>query len=276
MDRLADLLDFRLFLLAALLFVPLELLLAKKKDQPILRRQWSLDLVYVFVNGILIRLCLVGVAALLLTASPVLIPAGLRAAVASQPLWLQLIEVMLLADLGLYFTHRAFHAVPALWRIHQVHHSIEAMDWLAAHRVHPIDQVLTKTASFLPLFALGFSGTAIGLFGLIFQFHALLVHANIRLSFGPLNRLIVSPEFHHWHHERDRAAWDRNFAAQFAFFDWLFGTAYQPKDRMAANFGIGEQLPESYGGQLLHPFRRSAAEREPATLPGSAAAPGIG
>ncbi len=273
MAWLSDLVDFRLFLIAALLFIPLERLLAKKKDQAILRRQWSLDLVYVFANGILIRLCLAGIAALLLAASPWLVPAGLREAVAGQPLWLQLIEVLLLADFGLYFAHRAFHAVPALWRIHQVHHSIEAMDWLAAHRVHPIDQVLTKTASFLPLFALGYSGMAIGLFGLTFQFHALLVHANVRLSFGPLNRLIVSPEFHHWHHERDRAAWDRNFAAQFALWDWLFGTAYLPTDRKAANFGIGEKLPESYAGQLLHPFRTPA---EPVRLPGSAAAPGIG
>lgn len=274
MAWLADLLDFRLFLIAALFFIPLERLLTKKKDQPILRRSWSLDLIYVFINGIMIRLGLAAVAAVLLAASPLLVPDGLRTAVAGQPLWLQLVEVLLLADLGLYFVHRAFHAVPALWRIHQIHHSIETMDWLAAHRVHPIDQVLTKTASLLPLFALGFSGTAIGLFGLLFQFHAVLLHANIRLSFGPLNRLIVSPEFHHWHHERDRAAWDRNFAAQFALWDWLFGTAYLPNDRKAENFGIGEQLPESYGGQLLHPFRRSTAEA--LTPPGSAAVPGIG
>lgn len=273
MGWLADLFDFRLFLVAALLFIPLERLLAKKADQPILRRQFSLDLVYVFANGMLIRLCLAGIVIMLLAASPLLMPAGIRAAIAGQPLWLQVIEVMLIADLGLYVAHRAFHASPRLWRIHQVHHSIEAMDWLAAHRVHPIDQVLTKFASFLPVFALGYSGAAIGLFGLIFQFHAVLVHANVRMSFGPLKHMIVSPEFHHWHHERAREAWDRNFAAQFAFWDWLFGTAYLPKDRKAENFGIGETLPDSYAGQLLHPFRKDPA---PVTPPGSAAAPGIG
>ena len=256
MSAFADLFDFRMFFLAALLFVPLERLFGAKREQKLLRPLWTLDLLYVFANGILIRIGLIGSAALLIAASPLLVPADWRAAVAGQPIWLQLIEVMLLADLGLYLMHRTFHAVPALWRIHQIHHSIEDMDWLAAHRVHPIDQILTKSASFLPLFALGFSGTAIGIFGLIFQFHAVLVHANVRLGFGPLNRLFVSPDFHHWHHARDREAWDRNFAAQFALWDYAFGTAYLPAGRKAENFGISEPLPDAYPDQLFYPFRR--------------------
>ncbi len=268
MSAFADLFDFKLFFLAALLFVPLERLLGAKREQKLLRPLWTLDLVYVFANGIVIRIGLIGVAAMLVAASPILVPASWRAAVAGQPIWLQLIEVLLLADLGLYLAHRAFHAVPALWRIHQVHHSIEHMDWLAAHRVHPIDQILTKAASFLPLFALGFSGSAIGIFGLIFQFHAVLVHANVRLGFGPLKWLLVSPDFHHWHHCREREAWDRNFAAQLALWDHLFGTAYLPAGKKAELFGISEQLPDSYGEQLLYPFRT--------TQPGSAAAPEIG
>jgi sterol desaturase/sphingolipid hydroxylase (fatty acid hydroxylase superfamily) len=273
MAFLTDLFDFRLFLLAALLFVPLERLLAARKSQPVLRPLWTLDLIYVFANGILIRLGLVGVAALILAASPLLVAEEVGAWVAGQPLWLQTIEVVVLADLGLYFAHRMFHAVPALWRIHQVHHSIEHMDWLAAHRVHPIDQILTKSISLLPCFALGFSAPAIAIFGLIFHFQSLLLHANIRLSFGPLDRLIVSPDFHHWHHSRDREAWDRNYAAQLSVWDFLFGSAYLPRGKKAESFGIGEQLPQRYGAQLLYPFRRRAALITP---PGSATAPGIG
>ena len=82
------------------------------------------------------------------------VPEALPAAVQSQPLWLQAIEALLVADIGFYLAHRAFHAVPFLWRFHAIHHSIEEMDWLAAHRVHPVDQILTKSASFLPLFVL--------------------------------------------------------------------------------------------------------------------------
>lgn len=273
MAWLAELIDFQLFFVAALLFVPLERLLAANRAQPALRRLWTLDLVYVFANGIVIRLGLVAVVAALMAASPLLVPGTIRAAIAAQPVWLQAIEVVLLADLGLYWAHRAFHAVPALWRIHQIHHSIEDMDWLAAHRVHPIDQVLTKAASFLPVFALGYSELAIAIFGLTFHFQALLVHANIRLGYGPLDALVVSPNFHHWHHSRESAAWDKNFAAQFSLWDRLFGTYYLPRARKADRFGIEDQLPETYGAQLLYPFRRKTGALRP---PGSAAARGTG
>ena len=69
-------------------------------------------------------------------------PLGISSAVQSQPLWLQVVEHFCMADLGFYLAHRAFHAVPWLWRFHAVHHSIEEMDWLAAHRVHAVDQIL--------------------------------------------------------------------------------------------------------------------------------------
>ena len=270
MGFLHELLDFRLFFLAALIFIPLERLLGARREQKLLRRNWSGDLVYVFLNGIVIRLGLVFLVAMILAASRQAQPAGLAARVSAQPLWLQLVEIVLLADLGFYAMHRLFHTVPALWRIHQVHHSIEEMDWLAAARVHPLDQLLTKSASLLPCFALGFSEGAIALFAILYHWHSLLLHANLRLSFGPLGRLIAAPDFHHWHHCRDREAWDRNFAGQVALWDHLFGTAYVPKDRKAERFGISEAMPEGYAAQLLHPFRR------PATPPDSAAVPGIG
>ncbi|TIU26733.1 MAG: sterol desaturase family protein, partial [Mesorhizobium sp.] len=147
-------------------------------------------------------------------------------AVSSQPLWLQLIEIIVIADVGLYWAHRAFHAVPFLWRFHAIHHSIEELDWLAGHRIHPVDQILTKSVSLVPVFLLGFSNSAIALFALIFQAHALLLHANVRLNIGPIRWLIASPQFHHWHHANERAAYDKNFAAQLSFIDKLFGTMY--------------------------------------------------
>lgn len=266
MALLAELLDFRLFLVAALVFIPLERLFAARKRQKLLRDGWANDLVYVLVNGIVIRIGLVIAVLAILALGALLVPAPLRAAIASQPLWLQLIEVLLLADLGFYLTHRAFHSFPTLWRFHAVHHSIEEMDWLAAARVHPIDQIITKSASLLPCFALGFSEWAIGAFAMLYFWHSLLLHSNIRLGFGPLRWLIASPDFHHWHHAREREAWDRNFAGQLALWDFVFGTAHLPKGRQAQGFGVGEPIPAGYAAQLLHPFRRR----------GSAAAPGNG
>jgi len=263
MSVLADLLDFRLFLVAAFVFIPLERLFAAHKAQKLLRDGWANDLVYVFVNGILIRIGLLLAVVAILTVGALVVPASLRAAVAGQPLWLQLIEVLLLADLGFYLAHRAFHAVPALWRLHAIHHSIEEMDWLAAARVHPIDQIITKSASLLPCFALGFSEWAIGAFALLYFWHSMLLHSNIRLGFGPLKRLIASPDFHHWHHARDREGWDRNFAGQLALWDYLFGTAHLPAGRRPQAFGVADPVPRGYAAQLIHPFRSRGSEVAP-------------
>ncbi|HEV2867454.1 MAG TPA: sterol desaturase family protein [Allosphingosinicella sp.] len=262
---LADFLDFRLFFLAGLVFVPLERLFAARKDQPALRRHWKNDLVYVFANGLVIRLGLTGLMILALAGSPLLVPSGWQEAVQAQPLWLQAVEVLIIADLIFYFFHRLFHAVPALWRIHQIHHSIDEMDWLAAHRIHPLDQILTKGASLLPCFALGFSGWAIGLYAFAYHWHTLFLHANVRFGLGPLRWLLTSPDFHHWHHCREREAWDRNFGTQLALWDFVFGTAHLPQGRHAERFGIGEPVPESYPAQLLHPFRRQGSEAVPET-----------
>jgi sterol desaturase/sphingolipid hydroxylase (fatty acid hydroxylase superfamily) len=85
----------------------------------------------------------------------------LQALVASQPVVLQVLEVILVADLVEYAVHRAFHAAPILWRFHAVHHSSRALDWLAGSRLHVVDIVATRGASFLPIFLLGFDLRAV-------------------------------------------------------------------------------------------------------------------
>lgn len=274
MDFLFALFDFRLFFLAALIFIPLERLFAARRKQPILRELWKMDVVYVVANGLIIRLGLLLLFMLAFAASPLLVSDRLHQVVAAQPLWLQFVEVLLIADLIFYLFHRLFHAIPALWRVHRVHHSIEQMDWLAAHRIHPLDQIVTKGASLVPCFALGFSDAAIGLYAVIYHFHTLLLHANMRMGFGPLRWLLTSPNFHHWHHCRDSEAWDRNFGTQLAFWDFLFGTAYLPRDRTAETFGIDETLPETYPAQLINPFRRGGSEAVPGSGSATATARG--
>ena len=132
-------------------------------------------------------------------------------------------EAVILADLGFYIAHRMFHSVQWLWRFHAIHHSIEELDWLAAVRVHAFDQAVTKGASILPLLALGFDTGAITISSGIYFWHSLLLHANVRMTFGPLRWLIASPVFHHWHHAARPDARGQNYAGQLSFLDKLFG-----------------------------------------------------
>jgi lathosterol oxidase len=159
-----------------------------------------------------------------------------------------------LADLFQYAVHRAFHAVPWLWRFHAIHHSSTAMDWLAGSRLHLVDVVATRAASFVPLFLAGIAGPALVGYLVFVSFQAVFLHANVRWRFGPLRWILATPEFHHWHHAREPV--DKNFAVHLPCIDRIFGTAWLP-GRFPARYGIaGDPVPEGWRRQLLWPFSR--------------------
>jgi lathosterol oxidase len=176
--------------------------------------------------------------------------------VAAQPLVLQFVEILLVADLSEYAVHRAFHRVPWLWRFHAIHHSSRAMDWLAGSRLHLVDIVITRGLSFVPLYVLGFAPAALTAYLIFVSFHAVFIHTNIRFRFRALEPFLVTPRFHHWHHAVEPV--DRNFAIHLPWIDRLFGTAYLPEDRWPEQYGIaGHPVPEGYWRQLALPFERS-------------------
>ena len=260
-----DFLNPTAFLIAALVFVPLERITALYKNQKILRKHWKNDLVFVVINKIIIKASLISIFGLFLATLYHLIPDFIHEYVFSQPLWLQIIEIIILSDTCYYFTHRAFHEIPVLWRFHSIHHSVEEMDWVAAHRIHPLDQIIAQTASLLPVFALGFSAPAIITYSFIFQYQTLLIHSNTKISFGPLKWVFASPQFHHWHHGDQPEAYNKNFAAQLPFIDLLFGTLHLPGNKMPEKYGIEDKLPTRYHQQFIYPFlKKSSAENSPA------------
>jgi sterol desaturase/sphingolipid hydroxylase (fatty acid hydroxylase superfamily) len=184
-----------------------------------------------------------------------LVSAELRAAVARQPYWTQVIEAVILGDLGFYVAHRLFHAVPWLWRFHAIHHSIQELDWFAGVRVHVLDQLVTKGISMLPLLVLGFDAVPLGISAGIYFWQSILIHANVRMSFGPLRWMIASPVFHHWHHAARPEAHGKNFAGQLSILDKLFGTMYMPNGQTPESYGLNEPVPHTYISQMLYPFK---------------------
>lgn len=248
--------------LAALIFVPLERLYGLHRDRTFFRKGLLLDLTHLFATGALVTVGLALVLSLAIALFAEVVPSNWRRAVASQPTAVQFIEVLLLADLGFYLAHRAFHRIPFLWRIHAVHHSIEQLDWIAAHRVHPVDQIMTKSVSLIPVFALGFDISAIAGVSILYRWQSLLIHSNIRIRFGPFRWLLASPQFHHWHHANQPEAFDRNFAGQLPLWDLIFGTAFMPAAEMPKCYGTNDPVPKNYVGQMSYPFL-SRREVEP-------------
>jgi sterol desaturase/sphingolipid hydroxylase (fatty acid hydroxylase superfamily) len=256
--------DVKMILLTVAVFVPLEWLFSLHREQKLFRKWWKTDITYLTLNVIPISAGINIILFVVILLAAQVMPKSLGDWVGSQPVWLQVPAMILLADLGFYSVHRMFHAVPFLWKFHAVHHSIEEMDWLAAHRVHPLDQICTKGASLIPVFALGFSPLSIGIFMTIYHWQSLLIHSNTRLRFGFLEYILATPRFHHWHHAKDAAAHDKNFAGQFAWLDILFGTLHMP-NRMPDNYGTNMPMPESYFAQIAKPVRQLLGRPNPQT-----------
>jgi sterol desaturase/sphingolipid hydroxylase (fatty acid hydroxylase superfamily)/protein-S-isoprenylcysteine O-methyltransferase Ste14 len=251
--------DYTAIFVLACIFIPLERLLPLHAEQRIMRRDWLNDLVYVLVNGFVIRAGFTVVAGLVMVGVTALAGPNPIHWTGRLPLWGQVILAIVVADIGYYAAHRICHTVPALWKFHAVHHSVEEMDWLATHRVHPVDQIFSNTLSILPLWLMGFSLEALVIHQMIYQTHALLLHSNLRVRFGPLKWLVASPEYHHWHHANEREAYDRNFAAQLSIIDVIAGTMFLPVRRQPKSYGLNTVMPRFYPLQLLHPFRSLAA-----------------
>lgn len=242
-------------LVAAAVFVPFERLAGRHTGQRTFRRGWAMDVLTGMMNGLLLYTVLLAALGGLDAASAASVP-QLRHWVGTRPLPAQGALALIVGDLGVYAIHRLQHTVPWLWRFHAVHHSAEEMDWLVGFRFHPIDLFLLRLASLGPLVALHVSPAAIAIFIAVSGWQSWLVHANVRMSYGPLRWLLVSPEFHHWHHSTEREAYDRNYASLVASWDVLFGTVFLPSGRQPLKYGIDETVPAGWIGRLIHPFRR--------------------
>lgn len=256
-------LDDLLFLLGAgSALIALERLLPLHPGQKILRQGWKIDLMHVFLTGIVIRLGMVSAMMVASVMAVSVVPEPVREAVRAQPDWLEFVELLILSDLCFYLAHRLCHAVPLLWRFHAVHHSSEQLDWLATYRVHPVDQILNSTMIALPALVLGFSPLPLLVYALIYRIHSPLLHSNARIDLGPLGRLFTTPRFHHWHHADQADAHDHNFGGQLAIFDRLFGTHYVPGERsLPVQYGIGGALAQRYPSHLLQPFGIASGQR---------------
>ena len=242
-------------LLVAALFVPLERLWPLRPEQSTFRTGWTTDTLYFLTSHLFVQVTTFLILAPANAAFAAFEGQAWRQAVAAVPLIVQFFAVLLCADLAEYGIHRAFHRIPALWRFHAIHHSSLDMDWLAGSRLHIVDVIVTRAIVVFPLFALGFDQRAVAAYLVFVSFHAVFIHANVRFDLRRLEPWIVTPRFHHWHHAKDRAAIDKNFAVHLPWIDRLFGTAYEPAGKWPERYGIeGDPVPADLLPQTVWPF----------------------
>ena len=242
------------------LFIPLERIFAQRVKQHVFRPEWREDLFYFLVSSLLVQILTFFTylpAKTILSVTPL---TELRAWVGALPFVLQFLAIMFLTDLMQYWVHRIFHIVPWLWKFHSVHHSARNLDWMAGARMHILEIIALRAFTVIPMFVLGFSPSAVNLYVLVVYLYATFVHANIGWRFPIIERFIVTPRFHHWHHGVEKEAIDVNFAIHFPLLDRMFGTYYLPRDQWPQAYGIaGHPVPSGYIAQLRYPFQRARA-----------------
>jgi sterol desaturase/sphingolipid hydroxylase (fatty acid hydroxylase superfamily) len=247
--------------LLAVVFSPLEWLFALRPKK-IFRKGIVTDVGYYFLNGVVPGLLLSLPLALIAWFANRLLPAGFISIIVALPLWARLPIGMVVGEIGYYWGHRWSHEIPFLWRFHAVHHSAEEVDYLVSTRAHPVDIVFSRLCELTPMYVLGlaspmaFKGSLVPiLVTLIGTMWGFFIHANVNWRFGPLEWLVSTPAFHHWHHTNDGPAYiNKNYAPLLPWVDWMFGTLYLPKDKQPERYGIDQPISSVLFGQLVEPF----------------------
>jgi len=184
------------------------------------------------------------------------------------PYWLAVVVSVVLLDFVIYLQHVMFHAVPALWRLHMVHHADIDIDVTTGIRFHPIEIVLSMVVKLAAVSAIGPPVLGVILFEVILNGLALFNHANARIPLRidrVLRWVIVTPDMHRVHHSTERREHDTNFGFNLSCWDRLLGTYLaQPA---AGHEGMTIGLPtfrearwRSLPRLLAMPFFRPPAE----------------
>lgn len=150
------------------------------------------------------------------------------------PAWVTIIVSILLLDLAIYLQHEMFHAVPALWRLHRMHHSDLDFDATTGLRFHPVEILISMGIKLAVVAALGPPAVAVLIFEVLLNATALFNHANIDLP-RPVDRvlrlIVVTPDMHRVHHSVHPSETNSNFGFNLPWWDRLLGTyRAQPRD----------------------------------------------
>jgi sterol desaturase/sphingolipid hydroxylase (fatty acid hydroxylase superfamily) len=239
-----------------------EALAPRRADPPVRGRRWPANLAFAILGGLVARVAVPGGAA----AFAVYAQGqgwGLIA-ISGLPAWGAFLAGLAALDLAIYFQHRVFHAVPALWALHRVHHSDTMFDTTTGVRFHPIEIGLSLAIKLAVIAATGAPPEAVFAFEVLLNASSLFNHANIRMPAAlerAVRMVLVTPDMHRIHHSVRREETDSNFGFSVSWWDRLFGTyRAEPADgQLGLTIGLPayrDAASQTLGRLLLQPFRR--------------------
>ena len=179
------------------------------------------------------------------------------------PGWLALVLAVAAMDFAIWLQHVMVHAVPVLWRLHQVHHADPDYDVTTGARFHPLEIILSMLIKFAVIAVLGAPAAAVLVFEVLLNATSMFNHGNVRLPAGVdglLRLLLVTPDMHRVHHSTDHTEANSNFGFNLSLWDRLFGTyradTRLPQENMEIGVAglTGDPRCVSLNGMLVIPF----------------------
>lgn len=245
----------------------LEIIFPWRKNQAIFRKDFWLDLFYLFFNFFLLNLILLialsnvteqllndflGMFNLQLASIQLFSISNL-----SKPVALLLFFV--LSDFIQWNTHRLLHSVPFLWQVHKTHHSVKEMGFAAHFRYNWMEPVVYKTILYIPLMLIGgFSLQDVFIVHFISIAIGHLNHANLGWDYGFLKYIFNNPKMHIWHHSKVLPSkYGANFGISLSVWDYLFKTNHIPSDGKDIELGFSDEneFPDDFLQQEIYPFK---------------------
>ena len=251
-------------IIISLLVWGLEIVFPWRKHQAIIRKDFWLDVFYMFFNFFVFSIAVSGFYALLTVFfNDLNIPLNQLVLIdlADLPQWAQLLLFFVVLDFVQWLTHMLLHKYSFLWQFHKVHHSVKEMGFAAHMRYHWMENILYKP---LKTFAVMILGGFEPQQAFVVHFMTIMIghlnHANIKLTWGIFKYLFNNPVMHLYHHAKTipTGKVGVNFAISLSLWDYLFKTNYIPEDSGEAPLGFPEDetFPKSFVKQQLHGFKK--------------------
>ena len=143
------------------------------------------------------------------------------------PFWVAVVVSVVVMDFIIYLQHVMVHAVPALWRLHRMHHADLDFDVTTGSRFHPLEIILSMLIKFATIIVLGPPVTAVVIFEIVLNATAMFNHSNVRIPLGldrVLRWFVVTPDMHRVHHSVEDDEANSNFGFSLPWWDRLLGT----------------------------------------------------
>lgn len=241
----------------------LEILFPWRKEQKLFRKDFGLDVFYMFFNFFLFSIAISGFYDLLqyfFNAIGVSMKSIALLNLSELPTLIQLVVFFVVLDFVQWVTHILLHKIPLLWQFHKIHHSVKEMGFAAHLRYHWMENILYKPLKTFGVMLLGgFEPEQ----AYIVHFVAITIghlnHANIKLSWGPLKYVLNNPIMHLYHHAYvlPKGKVGVNFGISLSLWDYLFKTHHVPNSdgSIALGFPGDEKLPKTFLKQMIYGFK---------------------